>query len=131
HQRRADHGVGASQAARRTVGHRHRGRRRVPHRHATRRRGPGVEAATEVRASGMSVRLKLTLSYAGFLMVAGVLLLAVVGLFLLRYVPDGILTPGTFGPNRSDLERAFVPKAATALGLLLAFGLLGGWLLAG
>jgi len=83
------------------------------------------------RAPGLSVRLKLTLSYAGFLMVAGVLLLAVVWVFLLRYVPDGILTPGTFGPNRSDLERAFVPKAATALGFLLVFGLLGGWLLAG
>ena len=40
------------------------------------------------RAPGMSVRLKLTLSYAGFLMLAGVLLLAVVWVFLLRYVPD-------------------------------------------
>ena len=40
------------------------------------------------RAPGLSVRLKLTLSYAGFLMVAGVLLLAVVWVFLLRYVPD-------------------------------------------
>ena len=35
----------------------------------------------------MSVRLKLTLSYAGFLMVAGALLLAAVWAFLLRYVP--------------------------------------------
>ena len=42
------------------------------------------------RQPGLSVRLKLTLSYAGFLMVAGVLLLAVVWVFLLRYVPDGI-----------------------------------------
>ena len=42
----------------------------------------------------MSVRLKLTLSYAGFLMVAGALLLAVVWVFLLRYVPDVIYTPG-------------------------------------
>ena len=46
------------------------------------------------RAPGLSVRLKLTLSYAGFLMVAGVLLLAVVWVFLLRYVPDVIYTPG-------------------------------------
>jgi two-component system, OmpR family, sensor histidine kinase VanS len=83
------------------------------------------------RTPGVSARLKLTLSYAGFLMVAGVLLLAVVWVFLLRYVPDGIRGPGMFGPNRSDLERAFVPKAAVALAFLLIFGLLGGWVLAG
>ena len=40
------------------------------------------------RAPGLSVRLKLTLSYAGFLMLAGALLLAAVWVFLLRYVPD-------------------------------------------
>ena len=39
------------------------------------------------RAPGLSVRLKLTLSYAGFLMLAGALLLAAVWVFLLRYVP--------------------------------------------
>jgi two-component system sensor histidine kinase VanS len=83
------------------------------------------------RTPGLSVRLKLTLSYAGFLMLAGVLLLAVVWVFLLRYVPDGIRGPGMFGPSRSDLERAFVPKAAAALAFLLGFGLLGGWILAG
>jgi two-component system, OmpR family, sensor histidine kinase VanS len=90
------------------------------------------------RAPGVSVRLKLTLSYAAFLMVAGVLLLAVVRVFLLRYVPDRIFfpddsggRPGPFVPNRSDLERAFVPKAFAALGFLLVFGLVGGWILAG
>jgi two-component system, OmpR family, sensor histidine kinase VanS len=84
------------------------------------------------RAPGPSVRLKLTLSYAGFLMVAGFLLLAVVWVFLLRYVPQRIDTNlGPFVPNRSDLQRAFVPKAAAMLAFLLAFGLLGGWLLAG
>ena len=85
------------------------------------------------RAPGLSVRLKLTLSYAGFLMVAGVLLLAVVWLFLLRYVPDHAVLrgPGPFIPNRSDLLRAFAPKAAIVLGFLLVFGLVGGWLLAG
>jgi two-component system, OmpR family, sensor histidine kinase VanS len=43
------------------------------------------------RAPGPSVRLKLTLSYAGFLMLGGVLLLAAVWVFLLRYVPDQAL----------------------------------------
>jgi two-component system sensor histidine kinase VanS len=89
------------------------------------------------RAPGLSVRLKLTLSYAGFLMVAGALLLAVVWVFLLRYVPeradfvgpDGV--PGPFSPTRSDLLDAFAPKAAIALAFLLVFGLVGGWILAG
>ena len=90
------------------------------------------------RAPGLSVRLKLTLSYAGFLMFAGALLLAVVWVFLLRYVPDrellrgpGGFTPGGFSPTRSDLLDAFAPKAAIMLAFLLVFSLVGGWLLAG
>jgi two-component system, OmpR family, sensor histidine kinase VanS len=92
------------------------------------------------RPPGPSVRLKLTLSYAGFLMVAGGLLLAVVWVFLLRYVPE-VINPGDGGrrlgvpvmfvPNRSDLLRAFAPKAGIALVFLLVFGLVGGWILAG
>jgi two-component system sensor histidine kinase VanS len=78
----------------------------------------------------LSVRLKLTLSYAGFLMVAGALLLAVVWVFLLRYVPDRAFQM-QLGPSRSDLLAAFAPKAAIMLGFLLVFGLVGGWLLAG
>src|SRR6476660_335338 len=83
------------------------------------------------RAPGLSVRLKLTLSYAGFLMLAGVLLLAVVWVFLLRYVPDGQIMALGFVPNRSDLVDAFAPRAAVVLAFLLVFGLLGGWILAG
>ncbi|GAA4604812.1 two-component system sensor histidine kinase VanS [Actinoplanes octamycinicus] len=91
------------------------------------------------RAPGLSVRFRLTLSYAGFLMLAGVLLLATVWLFLLRYVPDrALLLPdagdlpvdGVF-PVRSELLRAFAPRAAGVLLMLLLFGLLGGWFLAG
>jgi len=84
------------------------------------------------RVPGLSVRLKFTLSYAGFLMLAGALLLAVVWVFLLRYVPpDAIRTPGGFVPGRDDLVRAFVPAASWALLFLLVFGLVGGWILAG
>ena len=84
------------------------------------------------REPGLSVRFKLTLSYAGFLMVAGALLLAVVWLFLLRYVPaEAINTIGGFVPGRDDLVRAFVPAVAWAMLALLVFGLLGGWILAG
>ena len=89
------------------------------------------------RAPGLSVRLKLTLSYAGFLMLAGALLLAAVWLFLLRYVPDRALlvnegTPihGPF-PIRSNLLHVFAPRAAAVLASLLVVGLLGGWFLAG
>jgi two-component system sensor histidine kinase VanS len=88
------------------------------------------------RAPGWSVRLKLTLSYAGFLMIAGGLLLGAVWVFLLRYVPRGkmVLVRGTsvfVSPGRSGLLRDFAPAAAIALVSLLVVGLLGGWLLAG
>lgn len=79
----------------------------------------------------MSARLKLTLSYAGFLMVSSILLLAAVALYLLRYVPDAYIDANLFVPNRSDLIRAFVPAAATVLVALLGIGLGGGWILAG
>src|SRR3954471_22989928 len=96
-------------------------------------RTPGMREETVDRAPGLSVRLKLTLSYAGFLMVAGVLLIAVVWVFLLRYVPDRAVQfgPGGFIPTRSDLLDAFAPKAGIVLAFLLVFSLLGGWLLAG
>jgi two-component system sensor histidine kinase VanS len=85
----------------------------------------------------VSVRLKLTLSYAGFLMVAGALLLAAVWVFLLRYVPDRALMvsadtqPTGVFPVRSVLLRVFAPRAAAVLAFLLVFGLAGGWILAG
>ncbi|GGN64894.1 two-component sensor histidine kinase [Streptomyces albiflavescens] len=83
------------------------------------------------RRPGLSARLKLTLSYAGFLAVAGALLLAVVWVFLLRYVPDN--SQGLLGisPNRYLLVRTFAPAAAVAMVFLLVFGLVGGWILAG
>jgi len=79
----------------------------------------------------MSVRLKLTLSYAGFLMLAGVVLLAAV-YFYYRHPPAGaIYTTGDLEIDRTALVRGFVPIAAIAMASLLVFGLLGGWLLAG
>jgi two-component system sensor histidine kinase VanS len=86
------------------------------------------------RAPGLSVRLKLTLSYAGFLMLAGVMLLTAVWVFLLRYVPDKLLTRSTIDgvfPIRSNLLHVFAPRAAAVLAVLMVFGLFGGWLLAG
>ncbi|MBT2395023.1 HAMP domain-containing sensor histidine kinase [Streptomyces sp. ISL-100] len=83
------------------------------------------------RRPGLSVRLKLTLSYAGFLAVAGALLLAVVWVFLLRYVPDNPKGLLGISPNRYLLVRTFFPAAAVAMVFLLVFGVVGGWILAG
>jgi len=89
------------------------------------------------REPGTSVRLKLTLSYAGFLVLAGALLLAlwVVVLRLFPHAPIIMATRsgigGAFEPGRSDAQRAFGQAAAAVLAFLLVFGLLGGWILAG
>lgn len=86
----------------------------------------------------MTVRLKLTFSYAGFLMAAALVLCAVTFAFLLRYIPEGdirVLAPGGgstgWVPDRSDLLRAFLPPACWALLFLGLAGLVGGWFLAG
>jgi two-component system, OmpR family, sensor histidine kinase VanS len=83
------------------------------------------------RAPGLSVRLKLTLSYAGFLVVAGAALLVAGWGVLLRDLPDVGVLPGGVVLHRSALERNFVATAGVVLVFLLVFGLLGGWLLAG
>ncbi len=84
------------------------------------------------RAPGLSVRLKLTLSYAGFLMLASALLFVVMWVSILRYIPDEV----TFGlpwfpPIRADPLNGFGVPAAMSLAFLLVFGLAGGWILAG
>ncbi len=80
------------------------------------------------RAPGLSVRIKLTLSYAGFLMLAGAVLLVAGYFSLSRGVHPGVLF---MVRSHSDLLRDFAPIAAAAMGFLLVFGLVGGWLLAG
>jgi two-component system, OmpR family, sensor histidine kinase VanS len=97
------------------------------------------------RRPGLSARLKLTLSYAGFLLLAGALLLAVMWIFVLRWLPtidpravqktlwdqhlSGVVIIA--GINRSDMLSGFAPAAGVALAFLLVFGLVGGWFLAG
>ncbi len=80
------------------------------------------------RAPGLSVRLKLTLSYAGFLMLAGALLLAVGYVSLSRGVHPGVIF---MVRSHADLVRDFAPTAVIVMAFLLVFGLVGGWLLAG
>ena len=84
------------------------------------------------RAPGLSVRLKLTLSYAGFLMLAGALLLAVVWVFLLRYVPDRC--PGRtrpVGPHPLGPPARLRSEGGHHVGVPARVRALGGWLLAG
>jgi two-component system sensor histidine kinase VanS len=76
----------------------------------------------------LSVRLKLTLSYAGFLMLAGAVLLAVGYFSLSRGVHPSVIFVVR---SHAELLRYFAPIAAIVLAFLLVFGLLGGWLLAG
>jgi two-component system sensor histidine kinase VanS len=76
----------------------------------------------------LSVRLKLTLSYAGFLMLAGAVLLAAGYFSLSRGVHPGVIF---VVHSHSDLLRSFAPIAAAVMAFLLLFGLLGGWFLAG
>jgi two-component system sensor histidine kinase VanS len=85
----------------------------------------------------LSVRLKLTLSYAGFLMLAGAVLLGL-WVMLLRYFPHAPIIRatrsgigGAFVPGRSLTQQAFGQAGVVVLGFLLVFGLLGGWILAG
>jgi two-component system sensor histidine kinase VanS len=85
----------------------------------------------------LSVRLKLTLSYAGFLVLAGALLLAL-WVVILRYFPQAAIMRttrsgigGAFLPGRSLPQQAFGQAGVAVLAFLLVFGLVGGWLLAG
>jgi two-component system sensor histidine kinase VanS len=80
------------------------------------------------RAPGLSVRLKLTLSYAGFLMLAGAVLLVAGYFSLSRGVHPGVIF---LVRSHGVLLREFAPTAVIVLAFLLAFGLAGGWLLAG
>jgi two-component system sensor histidine kinase VanS len=76
----------------------------------------------------LSVRLKLALSYAGFLMLAGAVLLVVGYFSLSRGVHPGVIF---MVRSHADLVRAFAPIAAVVMAFLLVFGLVGGWFLAG
>src|SRR6266508_2122080 len=95
---------------------------------STHNQTPSAREETMDRAPGLSVRLKLTLSYAGFLMLAGAVLLAAGYFSLSRGVHPGVIF---IVQSHHDLLRYFAPIAAIVMAFLLVFGLLGGWILAG
>src|SRR4051812_37120950 len=80
------------------------------------------------RRAGLSVRLKLTISYAAILVLAGALLIAAAWVFATYPTFGAILG---LSPSRYELLRTFAPAAIIVMLFLLFFGLLGGWLLAG
>ena len=80
------------------------------------------------RPAGLSVRLRLTLSYAGFLVLAGAVLLVAGYFSLSRGFHPGVVF---MVRSHAELLRAFAPTAAVVLAFLLVFGLAGGWILAG
>src|SRR5947208_8714024 len=80
---------------------------------------PGLRDRTVDRAPGLSVRLKLTLSYAGFLMVAGALLLAATWVYLTRVRHVGLILEPSY---EQVVLREFAPTAAIVMAFLLVFG---------
>ncbi|GAB3248349.1 sensor histidine kinase [Kineosporia babensis] len=85
------------------------------------------------RPPGLSLRMQLTLSYTGFLMLAGAALFAVM-LLVLRYVPNEnlmIIENGGFAPRRTDLLEVALRFSAAGLIFLAVVGLVAGWVLAG
>lgn len=91
----------------------------------------------------MSARLRLTLSYAGFLLLAGMALIALL-FYIIRFVPEGHLSspggivlegssdpPPSFVPDRGDLLAALWPRTWQVLLALAVIGFVGGWFLAG
>lgn len=88
---------------------------------------------TVERRRGLSVRMRLTLSYAGFLVVAGGVLLGGLLLLVGHYLPAGSLQTidGAPSPSRRDIVEAAIPWFARGMVFLLLVGLAGGWVLAG
>jgi Signal transduction histidine kinase len=80
----------------------------------------------------MSARLRLTLSYAVFLLLAAAAMLLLL-IYIIRFVPEGNLSGqgGSFVPDRSDLLTALWPRALQVLAVVTLVGVIGGWLLAG
>jgi hypothetical protein len=69
------------------------------------------------RAPGLSVRLKLTLSYAGFLMLAGALMLAAAWVIVLQYQPAvGTSPDGSGGLSMAKATRLVRPRTVTGDG---------------
>ncbi len=85
----------------------------------------------------LTARARLTLTYAGFTVVAGALALSVIYL-VIRMFPDYPLTSAQF-PNdptvyvysREEILDSLLALSAAALGVMAVVGVVGGWVVAG
>ncbi|HET6859286.1 MAG TPA: HAMP domain-containing sensor histidine kinase [Streptomyces sp.] len=105
----------------------------APHRGATAPSAPNPPGVRRPRR--LTARVKLTLSYALFVVVTGVLTLAVV-YTAMRYVPNYPLTPANprdspSAPSRQVILETVVGASGITLLLLAVVGLGGGWIIAG
>jgi two-component system sensor histidine kinase VanS len=74
--------------------------------------------------------MKLTLSYAGFLVLAGTVLFIIEAAILLNYQPPGMIRYPGQGIGRELFKQVALAAAVVAI-ILVVFGLVGGWFLAG
>lgn len=91
-----------------------------------------MEPEPPVRAPRTSARLRLALSYAAFLVFAGLVVLA--GVYVvLRYVPYPVTSarPPIEGALGSNQEAALVRVSVVILLSLAVIGMAGGWIIAG
>ena len=130
HQRRAHHGLGPAQAPRRALDHRHRGRRRLPHRHRPDEASGGrperpPQADPQLRRVPHGRRRPAARGRVG------------VSCLRVRSPTSDLRLPDRAQPDQARARPRTAPARVRPDGghrarrVLLVFGLLGGWLLAG
>lgn len=84
------------------------------------------------RRRGFSLRWQLTLSYTGFLLLAG-LVFVLVGLAVIRFVPEGnlVVVGAGVAPGRQNLIDVYLRYSAAGIAALGAIGMGAGWVIAG
>ncbi|MGW5272413.1 sensor histidine kinase [Streptomyces sp. NPDC004044] len=109
-------------------------RRSAPHR-ATAAAPAADDPARTIRPRRLTARMKLTLTYALFVVVAGAFTLAVIYLAM-RFVPNYPLTAAnprddSGAPSRQEILRTLLEASGLTLLLLALVGVGGGWFIAG
>ncbi|MFD5063574.1 sensor histidine kinase [Streptomyces sp. NPDC058394] len=109
-------------------------RRSAPHR-ATAAAPAADDPAHPLRPRRLTARMKLTLTYALFVVVAGAFTLAVIYLAM-RFVPNYPLTAAnprdeSGAPSRQEILQTLLEASGLTLLLLALVGVVGGWFIAG
>ncbi|MET9584505.1 HAMP domain-containing sensor histidine kinase [Streptomyces sp. NPDC006539] len=109
-------------------------RRSAPHR-ATAAAPAADDPGRPLRPRRLTARMKLTLTYALFVVVAGAFTLAVIYLAM-RFVPNYPLTAAnprdeSGAPSRQEILQTLLEASGLTLLLLALVGVVGGWFIAG